>query len=663
MPARHPHPSARLPRRYLALSAFVTLLLAGSLVAWVWDAPWALMPVIPFVMFASFVIGPAGDDGTVPGPLFFYDAVRLAPRGRGTLLRCGYALVLLGALCAAWRSHFPKVPLLELGSLEGRWVAVRELPRFAQATTLALLLAQGVAVLVLTPAYLAGAVAEERERGALDLLFTSHLADREIVLGKLLARLLHLGGVLLAAVPVLCLTLLWGGVSAPLLLAGCAATAATLLSVGGVSVLCSVLCGKARSALAWSYGLVAAFCLLGLFSGVPFLSSPVAFVLHLDQELARGARYGGPAREMQTAAGLAHMYSLVHILVAWGCVALAIRQLRVAARGPADLPPLGPAYGNWVVQTRVRRTIGDEDEGTARPRRGPNRGRVRPPPVGERPLLWKEIYQGDPMAAGPPPRELFKEMAVPWLVALALAGLCVLVVGGAGREHARGLTAALNVLCRNLGLDLMILWCAGVAFRAAGSVSRERERGTLDGLLALPVERAAVLRAKWLGSILRCRGLGYGLAGLWSAGLALGALHPLAVLPAALSCAASLALLASLGLWLSLVATTTRRATVTTAVLLLVWFFGAWPATPFAGPPVPRPEVWPGRVDWLGCNPLGAWWVAHFSWSDLAGESARETALFRARLAALFTGLAVQTMAAGLLWLLALRRFRSTFGR
>lgn len=40
------------------------------------------------------------------GPLFFYDLVRLARRGRSTLLRCVYALTLLGALCFAYAEHF-----------------------------------------------------------------------------------------------------------------------------------------------------------------------------------------------------------------------------------------------------------------------------------------------------------------------------------------------------------------------------------------------------------------------------------------------------------------------------------------------------------------------------------------------------------------------------
>jgi hypothetical protein len=246
---------------------------------------------------------------------------------------------------------------------------------------------------------------------------------------------------------------------------------------------------------------------------------------------------------------------------------------------------------------------------------------------------------------------------------LFLGGVWTLAVRAAALGRAGELDTALTLLCSALGVALTAVWCAGVAFWAAGSVSREREGGTLDGLLTLPVERATLLRAKWLGSILRWRTLGYALAGVWSFGLALGVLHPLAVLLAMLTCAVNLALLASVGLWLSLVARTTLRANASMAVVLLLWFFGAWFAWPFAGPPVPRPGAWPGRFDWLGCNPLGAWWVAYFSWSDVSPGPFRGERLRWARLAAVFVGLAFQTGVAGLLRLLALRRFRSTFGR
>ena len=68
-------------------------------------------------------------------------------------------------------------------------------------------------MLLLTPAYVAPAIAEEKERRTLEYLFTSDLRNREIVLGKLAVRLGHIVLYILAGLPILCLTMRFGGVS------------------------------------------------------------------------------------------------------------------------------------------------------------------------------------------------------------------------------------------------------------------------------------------------------------------------------------------------------------------------------------------------------------------------------------------------------------------
>src|SRR5262249_28532515 len=155
--------------------------------------------------------------------------------------------------------------------------------------------------------------------------------------------------------------------------------------------------------------------------------------------------------EQMMAAAWSAVYALAHLLIAWACVALAIRRLRRAALGPSprELLPAGPAYGPWGVPTRVRRSAGAEEGEAARVLSGPDWVPLaRPPPVGDRPLLWKEMYQGGPSIVGPSPRRLLKRLAGPWLVALFLAGLWALVVRATYGDHdARGLNNALNVLC------------------------------------------------------------------------------------------------------------------------------------------------------------------------------------------------------------------------
>src|SRR5262245_43882717 len=130
------------------------------------------------------------------GPHFFYDLIRLARRGRSTVVRITYGFFLLFGLCLVYAHQFNLDPLKVIFA-PGPVLPANALARFAETFVSAILMMQILAVFLLTPAYVAGAIAEEREAGTLDLLFTTHLTDREIVLGKLFARLVHMAGVLL----------------------------------------------------------------------------------------------------------------------------------------------------------------------------------------------------------------------------------------------------------------------------------------------------------------------------------------------------------------------------------------------------------------------------------------------------------------------------------
>jgi ABC-type transport system involved in multi-copper enzyme maturation permease subunit len=121
-----------------------------------------------------------------------------------------------------------------------RLLSANELANMANALVGWCLIVQFVAVLLLTPAVVADAIAREKERRALDFLFVTDLTNREIIFGKLGSRLAYLFGVLLTGLPILGLARLWGGVGDVLLYGGYAALFATLLSLGALSMLCSV---------------------------------------------------------------------------------------------------------------------------------------------------------------------------------------------------------------------------------------------------------------------------------------------------------------------------------------------------------------------------------------------------------------------------------------
>src|SRR5207248_8227566 len=166
--------------------------------------------------------------------------------------------------------YWAQFPHEEFGTLlfnTGRGMTINKAARFAEIFVFTVIVVQNLTVLLLTPVYVGSAIAEEKERKTLDLLFATQMKDREIILGKLFSRLTHLGALLLGGLPVLSLAQLWGGIDFRILLANFVNTGMILLSVGSVSILVSVLCKKVVTAVMIIYGFVVPITLcLGIFS-------------------------------------------------------------------------------------------------------------------------------------------------------------------------------------------------------------------------------------------------------------------------------------------------------------------------------------------------------------------------------------------------------------
>src|SRR5262249_17082669 len=192
------------------------------------------------------------------------------------------------------------------------------------------LLVQGVAVLILAPLYFGGAISEEKERGTLDFLLTSHLSSREIILGKFAARLLGVAGVLLTGLPVLALTALWGGVDLLRVATAFVVALLTLFSLGAVSLLFSVLSPRTIPAIAASLGVAAGMltCCGPMGAGIT-----IGALSHL-RSLAASQVMVDPPKDMG-------IFILIHGLIALVALVLAALQLRLRAAPfapPAALP-------------------------------------------------------------------------------------------------------------------------------------------------------------------------------------------------------------------------------------------------------------------------------------------------------------------------------------
>ena len=159
----------------------------------------------------------------MPGPVFERELTTTARSGRAFALRSTYGLALLAVVVATYRNACGTD--LDPGPTQ--------VTRLAGDLFRNLVLAQGVAVVLLTPALVAGAIAGEAQRKTLHDLLTTELTAAEIVLGKLAARLLHVGVLVAAGLPFLLLAGLLGGVDPRLVVLSVAATLTTAFFLGG----------------------------------------------------------------------------------------------------------------------------------------------------------------------------------------------------------------------------------------------------------------------------------------------------------------------------------------------------------------------------------------------------------------------------------------------
>jgi ABC-type transport system involved in multi-copper enzyme maturation permease subunit len=510
------------------------------------------------------------------GPLFTAEVLRL---GRGpwlVRLRVAVGLMALVGVGLAWQGWAAEHGRNPWAPFEqGPRISQQEWANFGGRAALALLAAQLLALIVLTPAYVAGAVPEERQRGTLDLLLVAGLSDAEIVSGKIAARVVHLLAVMLTTVPVLTGLLVFGGTSPALLAEGMAASAMWVVAIATVSASVS------------------------LAERTPLEASVPAYVYTAMLALPAFLCVGLPWAD-------ACLPGLPLLIALW-TAGVTYRLLQVRARAGLALPPESlpspPAA----------------DDAAA--------GMWKRPPVTDEPLWWKETDRASYRVGA-------DDRLLSWTFAGLAAVQFLLMLPGrlTGDVSAGQWTSYLRLLTVEL-----LAGTVAAGYLVAGSVSGERQRQTLDALRMLPAGRGELLAVKALAGPWRLRPLAYGLAVVWLGGLFSGGLHPLGLVLLLLTAAAQLTFFVGLGLWLSVTCATPLRSGVYyTAVVALVCVAG-WPTGRVPGAAglveaLTPPWAWWEMVIGLGGPPEGwSHWLPGAVFGLAAQAAVGAVLLWRAR--------------------------------
>jgi ABC-type transport system involved in multi-copper enzyme maturation permease subunit len=412
------------------------------------------------------------------GPVFWMEMRTASRRARHYATRAFFVSVIFTIIFAAWYSfQVHRGGRFSAPAGNGVWMPLKphELPQLGHNIFSAYSVAQFLVVVLLAPLYTAGAIAADRERRVLEMLFTTDLRNIELVASKFLVRAIHLCALVISGLPVMFLCLLLGGVAAEDLIATSILTISTVLFVSSLGLLISI--GSRRA-----YG---AIIILYLILLIAWLALPViaAFV---------GITNAAPVANLTTWICLAiislnPMLVLMSVVIdgfgagiwtdapwvcaiSYGAVTFALMAINIIVIR---------RFGLWASRERVVRDRKQHRE--RRTRR-----------VWSNPVAWREV------------KTIAIHRRMRWARLLCLI-FCVLL---SALLWVGWIADWLNGR-RALGMDLdgvsgMISCMATVAWvlmslQGAVSFSHEREHLTLDALLTAPIAGVQILLGKLQG--------------------------------------------------------------------------------------------------------------------------------------------------------------------
>ncbi|MBL9147892.1 MAG: hypothetical protein JNM94_04290 [Phycisphaerae bacterium] len=373
---------------------------------------------------------------------------------------------------------------------------------FGQATTMKQLAQRGASAFtvisfgqvgllcLLTPVFMAGAIAQEASPRTWDILLTTPLSNLQIVLGTLFGRLFFVLALLLSTLPLFATTQFFGGVSPESIFLSYAISACSAILVAAIAVTLSVTRSAGKRAVFVFYITVVMYL---------FVTYAIDLAVRWQQPVAVGTQSyyttwltaANPFLALESLL-MANTYVIPDVSAmgggwlarqwighpvgsfCWACILLSIVmiawstvRLRVIGTRGATIPWHKRLFG------RVSAT-GERQIRT----------------VGANPIAWRERTSKGSSFLGRIGRWLF-------VLAGAAAALVVILLFHFGTISPQNFRLALGAL---VGAEVLVIAFAAINLSGV-AVSREREDGTLDLLLTTPIQPGPYIAGKLQGLV------------------------------------------------------------------------------------------------------------------------------------------------------------------
>ena len=462
------------------------------------------------------------------GPIFDKELRVASRRKRYYYLRSGYIGLLMILMTSIWGMNVNINQSTTAVFLTSRMAIVG----IATVTSIAWL--QFIVAQLLAAVLLSTAISDEIYRNTLAVLMTTPITAFQVVIGKIISKLLMVILLLAISFPLLAIVRVFGGISWDFVVLSFCVTLTAAIFTASLSLLLSIFSRKSHSVL-----LRLILILTVLYAAIPGIAAVLRIQsVSIPSFIDWIIYYGNPFLVMGIYTRNAVAPTAVPVSLTWPI------HCAVMLAGTVLMVFLSVIL---VSKRRFQTASGPK------PLILRSSGNIRP--VTKDPIRWKELNSGSTR------RNRILELASKLIPVVAVIGIYLYCIVQNSLRHSEIHVAFV--------LGYFFLALLRIALSSSASIVSEKEARTWPILLTTPLENSQIVKGKIIAAIMKARPYWY-LIGLHVIVFTLlGQIHFFAILPLALLFALSAYALSSMGVFIS---SCCRRSSAAVVINMIVFF-------------------------------------------------------------------------------------------